>query len=252
MKPLPGAITAAIMLCLAGTPAEAAILWQQTFTADPSGQTVVSDAFMPLSVPIELTTTHAYLQVKGGTFADVGWTDNPLGTIFFWQQFPPPDGPWQLWFDSTPGGPIVSSDVTGPTISAHTVTSTAFDECYGAMFHVPGVCADYLGYLVPGGQVVGGYGDITLAGATINATQDFTLVLSSGEPAAIPEPSTWALMLTGFGLLGLVLRRRRGHAPSTTGQDRSMRLRAPSAWRGVAAQPRYARLSLRMPPSQRS
>ena len=31
----------------------------------------------------------------------------------------------------------------------------------------------------------------------------------SPAPSAIPEPSTWALLLAGFGMIGLALRRRR-------------------------------------------
>ena len=31
-------------------------------------------------------------------------------------------------------------------------------------------------------------------------------------PSAVPEPSTWAMMITGFGAAGALLRRRRAHA----------------------------------------
>lgn len=44
-----------------------------------------------------------------------------------------------------------------------------------------------------------------------------TLTLNTGfitVPAAVPEPGTWALMISGFGLMGAVLRRRRRLAAS--------------------------------------
>ena len=44
-------------------------------------------------------------------------------------------------------------------------------------------------------------------GAKIKA--DFTL---TQLPSAVPEPATWAMMITGFGMLGATLRRRRATA----------------------------------------
>ena len=38
------------------------------------------------------------------------------------------------------------------------------------------------------------------------ATAQFT---PFGDAAAVPEPSTWAMMLVGFGALGFAMRRRR-------------------------------------------
>jgi hypothetical protein len=34
-------------------------------------------------------------------------------------------------------------------------------------------------------------------------------IFATGVPSAVPEPGTWALMLLGFGGMGLALRRRR-------------------------------------------
>ena len=40
------------------------------------------------------------------------------------------------------------------------------------------------------------------------------VVVNSGSSGAVPEPSTWALMLVGFGAVGFVLRRRRQTEPT--------------------------------------
>ena len=46
---------------------------------------------------------------------------------------------------------------------------------------------------------------VNMQGITPNSGQSFTISLLSGAP----EPSTWALMIGGFGLVGGTLRRRR-------------------------------------------
>lgn len=45
-----------------------------------------------------------------------------------------------------------------------------------------------------------------------NQTLTTTMVLGTGAaPRGVPEPSTWAMMLLGFGAIGFSLRRSRGH-----------------------------------------
>ena len=36
-----------------------------------------------------------------------------------------------------------------------------------------------------------------------------TLTISAAAVAAVPEPSTWAMLITGFGIVGFAMRRRR-------------------------------------------
>lgn len=56
-----------------------------------------------------------------------------------------------------------------------------------------------------------GNGDGTYSGiATINGTTNYTTGISGTlNVAAVPEPATWAMMLVGFGGMGLALRRKR-------------------------------------------
>lgn len=61
----------------------------------------------------------------------------------------------------------------------------------------------FYGFAYTTGDVLNSYGFETTSGATITATV-------SGAPAgAVPEPASWALMLTGFGLAGSAMRLRR-------------------------------------------
>jgi len=61
----------------------------------------------------------------------------------------------------------------------------------------------FYGFAFTTGDVLNSYGFETTPGATVTATV-------AGAPAgAVPEPASWALMLTGFGLAGSAMRMRR-------------------------------------------
>lgn len=53
-----------------------------------------------------------------------------------------------------------------------------------------------------------GAGD-TIKAARITGSPELDLIRVAGLGAAVPEPTTWALMIAGFGLAGAGLRRRR-------------------------------------------
>jgi hypothetical protein len=67
----------------------------------------------------------------------------------------------------------------------------------------------YFGAGNPGGFSIDGI-DSTFG--LVQATSDYIILAAYGYQAAVPEPATWAMMLFGFGSLGMALRRRRRSA----------------------------------------
>ena len=59
----------------------------------------------------------------------------------------------------------------------------------------------FFGFAFTTNSTLNSFGFGNVPGATITAT--------SAIPAAVPEPATWAMMLVGFGAMGVSLRRRR-------------------------------------------
>lgn len=64
------------------------------------------------------------------------------------------------------------------------------------LFHLAGAC-----YVAPTGPLA--LSDDECGNARYTLTFDYT-------PGSVPEPATWALMLSGFGVVGIAMRRRKG------------------------------------------
>lgn len=64
---------------------------------------------------------------------------------------------------------------------------------------------DYYGFAFTTNSRFNGFGFETTPGVGITATTDFAA-------AAVPEPSVWALMILGFGVVGMGMRRRQAPA----------------------------------------
>ncbi len=205
-KYLPAA-AAALALSFAAVPAaEAATVFSGTVNnvnanhADP-GLVVETGNFNSFSLPLEVGVTSAPV----GLFSiwtnesDIGWDDLASSAIFVQLQFTAPAGPWA-------GGPI-----GGETFGVWGV----FRE--GGKVEWDGPATYTFGN---GGKLevslndtYFNWGDYAWNPKT-NPGQQYGAVVSGNFklidlPSAVPEPATWAMMITGFGLAGVAIRRRR-------------------------------------------
>lgn len=191
MRRILAAAAVVAAMSFAAVPARAALLWQETFAPDPSGQTSVPPVgFLDLNFPLAAPSTSAFLTVRGGALALVDWTSGSLYDVYDWEQFGPD---LVLTVDELPDFGAVTID-TKPTVSSFRFDANSYFNCDGAGEPVIGICG-----------VVFSSGAGSLEGVLVNATQPFTLAVYTG----VPEPSTWAMMLGGFTLLGVALRGRR-------------------------------------------
>lgn len=185
---------AASLTLLGGAPATAAILWQQTFDPDPSGLTRVTIH------PNDRTVQSLYLYLDRGTlnsvymFLDIEWQElwwerhgehwHLSGNEYFRGIYPelhPSRRMAQLIYQEMPSFYTCERE---PKVELRVCAQSELDQRLMA-------------------------GDAIVAGR-----ERFTLTLSNERPA-VPEPSTWALMITGFGGVGAMLRgNRRRNAPA--------------------------------------
>jgi len=70
----------------------------------------------------------------------------------------------------------------------------------------------------PGGPYIAGIDPIVMVDPALTANGDYVLEMSAAlaPSTAVPEPSTWALMTLGFGVLGLVGYRSSRRAQATS------------------------------------
>ena len=105
----------------------------------------------------------------------------------------------QVLFDTTLPG---SSTLVPQPFSGLIYTSEGFRNIVG--FTV-GSGTNLAGFDASRVSIVGNELRLNLAGLTYNTDTVVDLTF-----AAVPEPASWALMVTGFGMIGSAIRRRRG------------------------------------------
>ncbi|MGH6998173.1 MAG: PEPxxWA-CTERM sorting domain-containing protein [Phenylobacterium sp.] len=205
-KYLPAA-AAALALSFAAVPAaEAATVFSGTVNNvnannAGSGLMVETGNFNSFSLPLEVGVTSAPV----GLFSiwtnetDIGWDDLASSAIFVQLQFTAPAGPWA-------GGPI-GGETFGVWGFFREGGKVEWDGPATYTFGNGGKLEVSLN------DTYFNWGDYAWNPKT-NPGQQYGAVVSGNFklidlPSAVPEPATWAMMITGFGLAGVAIRRRR-------------------------------------------
>jgi hypothetical protein len=185
------ALIAAAFFC-ASRPANATIVWQQTFAPDPSGETVVDTSGFP-GVDLGDPKTSLILQVMGGDLSGIDWF---VSGAFQYEE-------WDFFYPSTY---ILNGDSLNNEIVYSVNTDIAksvlkyfpagdFNECFGSLFHYTG------GYCASKTVGIAAINDVV-----IDTQTGFTLTLSQDSSLPVPEPSAWLMLLAGIGGLGAFVR----------------------------------------------
>jgi hypothetical protein len=205
-KFLPAAAAAVALSFAAAPAAEASTLLAGTVDnvqanhVDP-GLVVNTGNFNSFSLPLELGVTSAPV----GLFSiwtnesDIGWDDLAHSSIFVQLKFTDPTGPWA-------GGPI-----GGETFGVWGI----FKEGGRVEWDGPAIYTFGNGgkLQVSLNDTNFNWGKFSLNPST-KPGQEYGAVVEAKFkllelPSAVPEPATWAMMITGFGLAGVAIRRRR-------------------------------------------
>ena len=190
---------APLCAALLATPVAAAQVVSLTFTdPDQDGFFSASGAF---DWPIEGTKALAKLTFSGAQLLDGYLTGYVEGQATWWDTFAEEvtGNEYLLAFDcDTANGCLQTAD-TGLAYGWQS-TPRGFDKPCGpatlgdCSFHYDPQSGNFDGYFRTMGSA------------------PYSVTLTIGEFAAVPEPATWALMIVGFGLAGGTLRKRRALA----------------------------------------
>jgi len=167
---------------------------------DP-GLVVHTGNYNTFNVPLEVGVVSAPV----GLFSiwtnesDIGWDDFAHKNIFVELAFTSPQGPWG-------GDPI-----EGQTFGFHLILAEGGEVTWDAPEILTfGNGGQVRVTLLPASFNWGAFTGSTTPGQQYGAVVDAKFeLLSESVTSAVPEPATWAMMITGFGLAGTAIRRRR-------------------------------------------
>lgn len=95
-------------------------------------------------------------------------------------------------------------------------TFTGLDQTSGTFTINPGYSIDYFAVKYGDRFTLYNYNGQTTF--TTDGQHGLSHLVFFGSQTAVPEPATWAMMLLGFGGIGIAMRRRRGSRGRTLGQ----------------------------------
>lgn len=112
--------------------------------------------------------------------------------------------PYDANFDPNSFGDILEKNTGVPLLTLQS-TDTGL-RLIG--WDIPQPCADLTGKSYC--SSVEAFRGVWISGAGDGSAVDYSYSITAGpKPGAVPEPATWALMIAGFGMVGLSARRRR-------------------------------------------
>ena len=127
-------------------------------------------------------------------------------------------GPYVGWYQPATPNPTLTFNFAG-SVTVNSIQMQIDNSHSGGVFSPAAVWVDGVSRAFTG-PAVGTIGMLDITGLnltgsshTIQFFQDNGWVFTSeisffGSPGGVPEPATWAMMLAGFGLAGVALRRR--------------------------------------------
>jgi hypothetical protein len=208
------AVSAALFSLVLASGASASTVFSESLeTPFPTGQYSVAGGQQEAS---EFTLS-ANTQITSATFYGALYGGGSFPSIYKIQLFSSVNNkPFAEVYSANSPGAAVSSGVTdnhGANVFAITSSFTPFTALAGIpyFFSASDVAGSSYNFLVASSGT--GVGVQTQGGVAgyyaLPHGEAFSLAANAAVVAGIPEPSSWALMLVGFGGLGAVLRRRR-------------------------------------------
>ncbi|OHT19789.1 MULTISPECIES: PEPxxWA-CTERM sorting domain-containing protein [Edaphosphingomonas] len=209
------ALSAAVMgAALAAVPASAAIvIYTSPGAVSPSDNVQFNDGYPNPANPLQAETNHGtlvtfesneLLYTPSSGQARITGTDSNLTTLTFYLTNPA----------------LAMSEVefrlTDPNGNYHTTATIDFYDQFGVATTLSGFTlsngADWFSAQGTDGSLISKV--VITTADNINDVRQVRVTptaLPLNEPL-VPEPSTWAMLITGFGLVGAAMRRRRGQA----------------------------------------